>query len=313
MSSTITGLVPFTLCEQNYLAGTVALINSLVRAGFRGTFWVGYRGAPVRWNDRLTFDPSATGPCEISPGVSVRMTAIDIDRHLTHAKAWFALRLLNEWAPAAEGVAYFDPDVIVKTNWADIVAKATAGFTVCADQNPPQWIDEPTRQKWERFSQDALGVLPKFEGDAFNGGFFGMTRAQIEGLELWEKLILACLQRGFSGKTLAWEGQRELPFFFVDQDMMNLAVRVMRGPITALGPEAMDFSPGGSFLSHAISSPKPWDRWYLPRVLTGRKLRQCDIAFWKNATTPVPAVSAPARWLHRMDIALARALSSARS
>lgn len=294
-----TGIVAFTLCEPAYLVGAAALFNSLIAGGFRGTFIVGIKGEPGGWLNHP--------PTDLPPGVSIRVVAAPSDRHLTHGKALFARRILDELEPACSGIAYFDPDVIVKAKWSDVVARINATCCVCADENAPPWVGNVN--EWSRFATEQTGLSTTMNGACCNGGFVGTLRAHRAVLDLWEKLILACVARGFDPREFTWNGQRALPFFFVDQDMLNLAIRLTDVPVWIGGPETMDFKPGGNWLSHAISTPKPWGRWYLPRVLAGRTVRQCDIAFWENVAAPIPAVSPVSRWLHRFDLALARLLS----
>ncbi|HEX2853333.1 MAG TPA: hypothetical protein VHO24_08850 [Opitutaceae bacterium] len=294
-----TGIVAFTLCEPAYLVGAAALFNSLIASGFQGTFIVGLKGGPGGW--------LLTLPAGVPAGVNVRVIAAPGDRHLTHGKALFARRILDELEPACTGIAYFDPDVVVKAKWSDITARILTTACVCADENAPPWLGQEA--PWSRFAAEQTGLSTAMDGACCNGGFVGALRAHRAVLDLWEKLILACVQRGFDPREFTWNGERALPFFFVDQDMLNLAIRLAGAPVWIGGPETMDFRPGGNWLSHAISTPKPWGRWYLPRVLAGRTVRQCDVAFWENAAKPIPAVPAVSRWFHRLDLALARSLS----
>src|SRR5580658_22604 len=46
-----------TLYEGDYHFGLAALINSIVRGGFRGLFWVGYRGELPPWTAQLQRRP----------------------------------------------------------------------------------------------------------------------------------------------------------------------------------------------------------------------------------------------------------------
>lgn len=290
-------IVAFTLCEPSYAVGAAALLNSLVAAGFRGTFIVGVKGEPTGWL-------KSPSQARLPAGVRLRVEAAPGDRHLTHGKARFAQRIFDELEPACAGVTYFDPDVVVKATWSRIAEQVQSACSVCADENAPPW--EGKVDAWSQFAASCTGVTTKMEGACCNGGFVGVMRGHRAMVDLWEKLLLACIAQGFDATSFVWNGQRTLPFFFVDQDMLNLAIRLAGVPAWIGGPETMDFAPGGNFLSHAISTPKPWDRWYLPRVLAGRKVRRCDIAFWQHADGVIPAVPFPARAWHRLDLALAR-------
>lgn len=302
-------IVAFTLCEPPFLVGAAALFNSLIAAGFRGTFIVGIKGEAQGWLRPL--------PQGLPAGVHVRVVATPGDRHLTHGKALFARRILDELEPSCSGVAYFDPDVVVKAPWAEIVQRMQAACSVCADCCVCPDIDklpwEENVEAWSQFGRAVTGLTTRMEGLCCNGGFIGVMRTHRVVLDCWENLLLECIKRGFDPTSFAWNGPRALPFFFVDQDMLNLAIRLAGVPVWIGGPETMDFAPGGNFLSHAISMPKPWNRWYLPRAVSGRHVRFCDLAFWQHVTTPIPAVPAVARWCHQADLALARLIAPTKS
>lgn len=292
-------VVAFTLCEPAYLVGAAALFNSLIAAGFRGTFIVGIKGEAQGWLNHP--------PKNLPAGTQIRVVPVTGDRHLTHGKARFAQRIFDELEKSCAGVAYFDPDVVVKATWAEIVAQIQAACCVCADENAPPW--EGKIEAWSQFAQNCTRLATKMEGACCNGGFVGVMRTHRAVIDLWEKLLVACIAQGFDARSFVWDGPRPLPFFFVDQDMLNFAIRLAGVPVWIGGPETMDFTPGGNWLSHAISTPKPWRRWYLPRALTGRTVRRCDIAFWKHAARPIPAVPLLSRCCHRLDLALARVFS----
>ncbi|HEY5892756.1 MAG TPA: hypothetical protein VIT91_05940 [Chthoniobacterales bacterium] len=291
-------VVAFTLCEPHYYAGAAALLNSLIVRGFRGTFIVGIKGEPAGWLTNL--------PTGLPAGVFVRVVSTPNDRHLANNKALFALHIFDELEPACKGVAYFDPDIVVKATWREIVERIVSACSVCADENTTSWAENA--DEWSLFAFECTGQSPSMNGPSCNSGFIGVAREHRAVLSLWEELLLACFKRGFDPKSFVWHGQRSLPFYFVDQDTLNLTIRLTDVPVWIGGPETMDFEPGGNWISHAICTPKPWDRWYLPRALAGRKVRRCDIAFWQHVTAPIPAMPRISRWCHRIDLACARLL-----
>ena len=258
-----TGFVPFTLCEPNYGAGVAALFNSLVAAGYNGVLLVGLKGSPQGWMRSV--------PPPQPNGARIRIVEFASDRHLTHAKAIFAQRVFDELEPNCAGVAYFDPDVVLKTSWSDLVARVSSTVSVCADENAPPWEKDP--QTWITFARESTGKTPDMSGRCCNAGFVGVARAHRDVFPIWETLLQTTIARGFDARAFTWNGERALPFFFVDQDMLNLAIRLAGVPVWIGGPETMDFAPGGNWISHAIASPKPWKRWYLPRALAGRTIQ----------------------------------------
>ncbi len=294
-----TGTVVYTLCEPNYITGAAALLNSLVAAGFRGLFVVGLKGTANGW----LLNPNRGLPA----GVRVELVPVDSPRHLAHLKPRFGLRVLDELAPASRAAIYLDPDIVLRATWPEFEQRCLPHGAVCADQSTPPWIETP--QPWLDFAAAATGRAVPVTGLYINSGFVAVPRASRPLLAVWDALIEGCVARGFDASSFTWNGKRDWPFFFVDQDMLNLALRVAGTPVWIGGPETMDFAPGGNFLSHAISTPKPWDRWYLPRALARRKLRRCDIAFWNHVAQPIPAVPFISRTLHQIDLRLARLIA----
>jgi hypothetical protein len=60
--------------------------------------------------------------------------------------------------------------------------------------------------------------------------------------------------------------------------------------VSLRGPEAMDFAPGGELLSHAIGSPKPWQKHFVRSALMGKPPSKIDREFLRHCTHPLPAL-----------------------
>ena len=103
---------PITVCtlwEKDYHKGLGTFVNSLVRTGYHGRVWAGYRGVLPEWAAAGRIE---AGRCILSPaeGVELVLCKIDADIHFAQYKASWMLRVLKELEPAAHGIYYFDPD-----------------------------------------------------------------------------------------------------------------------------------------------------------------------------------------------------------
>jgi hypothetical protein len=203
--------------------------------------------------------------------IDVRIASPDTSRHLALYKADF-LRLVAEREPDAASFVYFDPDIVVKCEWAFVERWAARGIAAVADLkgSPMPW-SSPIRSDWVELG-DQLGVpVPHSTGslDVYcNAGFVGLRRDCFGFLDLWGALIDAAVAaRGDWTPPLvrrpAGSGR--------DQDLFNLALMGWAHKAALMGPEAMDFAPGGGVFSHGAGiRPKPWDGGYVRRALGGR-------------------------------------------
>ncbi len=87
-----------TLFEGDYHLGTAALLNSLHRSGFIGTFVCGYRGTRPAW---------AGHTASLAP-VRVRWIEITSPIHLTNYKPVFMRSCLHVHTPEATAIAYLE-------------------------------------------------------------------------------------------------------------------------------------------------------------------------------------------------------------
>jgi hypothetical protein len=71
---------------------------------------------------------------------------------------------------------------------------------------------------------------------------------------------------------------------------------------------AMDITPGGYVMSHALSSVKPWRRRYLLDALRGYPPATADKLFWRNVTGPIAVVSGHRRSARLLSLKLAAAI-----
>jgi hypothetical protein len=88
---------------------------------------------------------------------------------------------------------------------------------------------------------------------------------------------------------------------------MAAAMMAYSGRLSFLGPEAMGFTGHYFILSHAIESPKPWNRKFFVQALKGSRPSVASGFFVRNAESPIR--TSPSRWdrvRRRVDHACAK-------
>ncbi|MCH9050517.1 MAG: hypothetical protein IIA72_05480 [Proteobacteria bacterium] len=294
------------LYDGDYHLGVGCLVNSLYRNGFRGTVWVGYRGPLPPWAQPVqsgaTFDEFT-----VADGCSIRFVQLSLTTHLANAKPDFMLAVLTDHSPDAEAVFYFDVDIVIKCRWSFFEAWVTRGVALCLDAAYPYMpASHPLRGPW----QDLIRKLELKYRDVdgyVNSGFVGATRQDKHFLESWAKLVRLLPNEGVSLDD--WQlGDRTHPFNNVEQDMLNVALMATNTPISVAGPEAMDFTPAGYIMSHAVLSPKPWARNYLWWAAKGVSPSTADKMYWHYADGPIQFCSKSRIALQRAQLKLAAAI-----
>jgi hypothetical protein len=276
-----------TLFEGNYHFGVAALSNSLIAGGYTGTLWVGYRGALPAWIvDSPSFD-RATGTLQVADGLQLRMIELDTPLHFTYYKPTFMREVLERHAPQAGIVGYVDPDIVVKCAWSAFCGWFSEdGISVCEDINWSFPARHPKRLLWNRFFAEH-GESPRRTLDRyFSAGFIALSRQHLDFLELWRRLCDIVVDYNQGAKKLKAGGAAEL-FHSTDQDALNFALTVSELPLNTAGPEAMDFAPGGYYLSHAIGSVKPWHGGHIGHALKGRPPSLASKAYYQFANAPI--------------------------
>lgn len=301
--------VVVTLFEGDHHLGAAALINSLHTAGFAGTVVCGYRGPLPPW----------TAAAQALPDLTVTFVPLVTTAHLTNYKPAFLLRVWTDLHPAASQLFYFDPDIIVKTRWSFLAEWADYGVALVEDVNSPLPESHPRRAAWRRCLASRRQLVRRETPLYVNGGFIGVSRAHRGFLHEWHSAMtlvgeeIGGLERSmFSfADELAAGSAADLaspayPFSKTDQDALNIALMTASQPVSVMGPEAMDFRPGGWTLSHAVGPDKPWRKNFLRTALDGRPPSAPDLAFWDHATTPLRAFPARAAAWQRSTLLLAR-------
>ncbi len=267
-----------TLFEGDYHLGAAALINSLHRQGFDGTFICGYRGPLPRWHSQS----------EKLPSIDIRWVALDPPVHFTNYKSAFLQTCWETHTPSADQIYYIDPDIIVKAQWSVIARWAADGIALCEDVNHYLPARHPLRLAWgDFFNAHQLTSVRSIER-YYNAGFIGLSRDQKDILRHWQRLIDLGGQHLGHLDRIKSNNANDL-FHTIDQDALNMALLLGHWQINAAGPSAMDFECGGHLLSHAQGGVKPWQKKFIRSALGGRPPSRADRTFWQAVQGPIQA------------------------
>ncbi len=276
---TDTGPTYFTVSNEPYFLGAVAMINSLRLTGNRGEIVLLDMGLTAAQRNRL------------EPHVRIFDAPAEVKRLPMLVKPFPYLL-----EPQGR-VVIIDSDMIVTRPFDPILEQAASGKVCAFEDGMDRWIAE-----WE----SALGLAkPLRRQDYVNSGFVAFsTEHQPDLLRRWWE---ACHE--ISNDQTMWGGRDgDDPFFFADQDALNaLLMSEVEADALAFspGPEAPAPSVGGGtdwlslvkiedkttlrcsidgtspYLLHYLGIPKPWQRqsWMrverdafvelMPRVLCG--------------------------------------------
>jgi hypothetical protein len=279
-----------TLYEGNYHLGLGALINSLYAQGFRGHFYAGYRGEVPPWAARDVRKNGIGWLFDVAPDCTLHFVPIETSLHFNNYKPHFLLELMEKHCPTENTFFFFDPDIVVRARWDFFEQWASHGIAMCEDVNHYLPRNHPVRLTWKKYAADH-GLPIRQELDKFyNGGFIGLRRDCADFLRAWKQLF-DC--RAADGADL---GKFELsafvpPYMYLDQDLMNLALMLTPHPISAVGPEGMDFTPGGYVMSHSAGDTKSWRKNFLWEALNGRAPSRTDKEFFRHTQAPIKIYS----------------------
>lgn len=290
-----------TLFEKDFHLGLAALLNSLAASGFVGKFIAGYRGKIPFWVSKLK-QGVLLDTFEVSPEFKIQFKLIETEFHFTHFKPQFFLEIFEE--EDVDKLFYFDPDITLRAPWKFMLDWVDHGIPLCQDVIPIMPTNHPVKQVWKKTAKN-LGLTIFRETDVFyNAGFVGIKKEQKDFLELWAKII----DKVWSKEELkefcpANRKTRLEPFFIADQDAFNLATMVTSHEVSTVGPESMDFVPGGSIMSHAIGASKPWNKNFTISALMAIPPTRADKFFWIYAEKgPIKPFSTGKLKLKKIDL-----------
>ncbi|MBL7838250.1 MAG: hypothetical protein JNM67_12095 [Bacteroidetes bacterium] len=288
-----------TLFEKHYHHGVAVLTNSLLRNGFYGDMFVGYRGNLPPWasgaqpNTGLNWSDATT--LKVSDQVNLHFLPIKTDAHFTNFKAHFMVDLWEGPAKDADNLYYFDPDIVFVADWPYFEKWTMCGVAVSEDINSPVWSKHPRRVAWrEYFAQ--FGHQLKFKEPLYvNGGFIGLNKKDKQILHIWKTMMENVAPRigGLSKSSLGGAAMPKeemgayTPFGKSDQDVLNAAIEAYDGEISFAGKEGMAFIPGVPLIPHALGSVKPWKLKPISQIILGYGPKYVDKAYWSYADFPL--------------------------
>jgi len=302
-----------TLFEGNYHKGVAGLVNSLYYFDFRGDVFIGYRGALPQWADAAENNPSLNWPnakiLKAADGLNLHFLPVDTHFHFTTYKPYFMLQLLEGVAKDADGVMYFDPDIIVKCKWDFYEKWITFGVGIIHEiinnDMPP---NHPVRLMWKDRIEQSGKEVTRLLHSYINAGFCGVSRSHIEFIKTWCYMIDFAIEHfEFDPATFLLDDPSSI--FRGDQDALNMAAMCSQSPVSEMGPQAMGFIHGGYTMSHAVGSPKPWNKRFIFSALKGYPPGTADKDFWLHAKSPIKIYSDQQVRLKRLSISAAAFMS----
>jgi hypothetical protein len=261
-----------TLYEGDFHIGLAALVNSLVRGGFRGLFWVGFRGELPPWTAKLT--RREDGLFEV-PGEDGGVALLGFEtfpkgRHFGQFKPEFMAMNIDRGI-AMKYIWYFDPDITVRAPWSFFLRWAKHGIGICQEITMGTMpSNHPIRCEWMELAREAgWGEPVRQQERYFNSGFIGADVAHRAFFTQWMAAVRLANASGVKTDQFQ-KGDRTQTFFTVDQDTMNIATMYADVPFSTIGPEGMGFIPGGFAMYHSVGSPKPWRKRFLKSAMQGK-------------------------------------------
>ncbi len=281
-----------TLFEGDYHLGLAAFVNSLVRAGYKGTIWAGYRGALPPWLTQLKrVETSISDEFRVTDEVRIVFLELTTNVHLTNYKPDFMLKLLDNEARECKCLWYFDPDIFLVASWSYFANWQKHGVALCqevVDNILP--ADAPLRKEWMELAEGFGFSDPRPVNHYHNAGMVGVPAEHRGFLEEWKRLIELEESLGYDLKSTD-HGSREMPFNMSDQDALNIAIMYTKSPLTTLGPQGMGFIFGASMIMYHAVGQKPWRGSFLLRALRGMSPSGAMKFFLTQADSPIRAYS----------------------
>lgn len=281
-----------TLFEGDYHLGLAAFVNSLVRAGYAGTVWAGYRGALPPWIDQLQHSNKGHADEFLVAG-RIRIVFLKLETNilLSNYKPEFMLNLLANEARDCKYLWYFDSDIFLQASWSFFAGWQSHGIALCQEAVDNIFpVDNPIRQRWMQLAAGIGLTDPRAVNCYYNAGMVGIPSEDAEFLEIWKRFIhlagsLGCDLRNFT------HGSREMPFNMSDQDALNMAIMYAKSPLTTLGPQGMGFIYGASMMMYHTVGQKPWRGSFLLRALRGMPPSGAMKFFLTQVASPIRVYS----------------------
>ncbi len=273
-----------SLFEGDFHLGLAALINSLVKAGFCGLFWIGCRGILPPWTNQLK--RSEDGLFQVG-GASLGFETIKSERHFGQYKPEFLSSVIDRGI-ARKHLWYFDPDITVICEWGFYERWVRHGVCLCQESTMGTMSSRhPFRCEWIDLARGAGWGEPLRQQDRYyNSGFVGLDVAHRAFLARWMGAVRLANRFGLPPGQFQNRPPTQL-FATVDQDSLNIATMYSETPFSTMGPEGMGFVPGAIAMYHSVGPPKPWRKKFLRSCLRGIPPNSADKHFLLCANGPI--------------------------
>ena len=297
-----------TLFEKDFDVGVGVLVNSLAKAGFKGTIWAGYKGslAPTIFAQSTVPGPAANyRRITVTPEVELRLVDLNfIEHHFAHFKPDWMQLLFSRFDSDCNALFYFDPDIVVRARWEFFTDWVAHGIALAGDVNHFMPATHPFRLQWMDFARRHGMQQHRGLETYINSGFIGTRREWRGALDTWSKLTE--LVEPEAGDLTRWRQlDRSHRFFSANQDTLNVMAMVTEHPVSVVGPDGMDFVPGGFIMAHAIGGEKPWRKHHIRSALAGFPPSKADLHFWRRVDRPLKIYPAAYARYRRLLLSLA--------
>ncbi|MBU6157567.1 MAG: hypothetical protein KGP35_00925 [Bacteroidetes bacterium] len=281
-----------TLYEGNYHFGVAALINSLVANQFKGDVFVGYRGELPPWFRIYQYIHhdfwGEVVMMQLSDYTKVYFIKSKTTTHFTNYKPQFLIDLSKDLCARYDAIAYFDPDIVVCRSWDYFEDWMQHGVAVVHDvimHDMP--TSHPLRKNWEQIIKQNNRTIQHYPQSYVNAGFCGLKKKYWDFPVLWNDFIEIAFADYKAEPSRLRTNPRPNPFFYPDQDSLNIALMCYIGNISELGPEGMGFRYGVVAMAHAVGSLKPWNKKYFRSFLNGVAPTYAEKKYWEYANTSI--------------------------
>ncbi len=300
-----------TVFEKHYHYGVGALANSLYNHGFRGVVWAGYRGNLPPWAKSVK-DGEGFQEFSVAEDCVIRFVKLATPMHFAFYKPNFMWDLLEKYCPEVEALFYFDPDIVNKCCWNFYENWVSRGIALCGDSWYLVPANHPRRLAWKEFAENNGFPCERQLDYHYNSGFIGVPRNYKSILSLWQKLIEVGEKAGYVDSKDLYNQDLfyTSPYLYGDQTYLNLALMLSHYPLSTLGPEGMDFIPGGTTMSHAtVPNVKPWrKKLMISALFDGNSPTQTDKLYWKHAQAPISLYSPTTYSWKKFDLRVGSAI-----
>ncbi|TAE61181.1 MAG: hypothetical protein EAZ87_03175 [Nostocales cyanobacterium] len=299
-----------TVFEKDYHYGVGVLVNSLYHQGFRGVFWAGYRGNLPPWVDSAQ-EKDGYHEFPVAEGCVIRFVEIKTWKHLGFYKPDFMSKLWDEYCPDIDALFYFDPDIVNKCRWDFYENWVSQGIALCGDSWYLVSANHPRRLAWKNFAENNGFVCERELDYHYNSGFIGIPKKYKSILTIWQKLEELGETVGYTNlESLYGDNSFHIfPYLYGDQTYLNLALMLTNHPLSTVGPDGMDFIPGGTIMSHAtVPNIKPWRKKLMLSALTGNAPTITDKLYWQHSQTPIQLYSQAKFMWQKLEILFGSAI-----